>query len=155
METNTNTTTTQPKPQSNFLSPTGAVITIICFFLPWAKGCGGSKASATEIGGVLWLVLFAAIAILVIFFIHHSNNEDHKAKPIITISALVGLGAIIAQVLISFNQVKHLFSRAEIGDMIEFMDIGAFGAILGLILALVGGMALSKRKEEKVDLKKE
>lgn len=143
-----NTTTNQPKAQSNYLSPIGAVITIICFFLPWAKGCGG-KVSGSEIGGALWLVLIAAIAILAIFFIHHNNGEDHKAKPIITLSSIIGLGAIVLQFLIEFSEVKRVFRHADLGDMIEFMDVGLFGAIIGLILALIGGMALGKKKEEK------
>ncbi len=168
----TNTTTNQPKAQSNFLSPIGAVITIICFFLPWAKGCDGSKTlgsdmggalwtanrfavienshgpAGDDIGGALWLVLIAAIAILAIFFIHHNNGEDHKAKPIITLSSIIGLGAIVLQFLIEFSEVKRVFRHIDLGDMVKLMDVGAFGAVIGLILALVGGMALGRRGDK-------
>ncbi len=62
-----------------FLSPGGAGLVIICFFLPWVKfKCAADDASHNMSGfdlanhaNMIWLVLIAAVFIIGVFFYYH------------------------------------------------------------------------------------
>jgi hypothetical protein len=55
-----------------FLTPAGAIIALICFFLPWVKVSYAGKVknvSGAEVGGIFWLVLVSALAIIGALFL--------------------------------------------------------------------------------------
>lgn len=128
--------------KSLFLSPAGAGITIICFFLPWARiSCDigpERNFSGADFGGVFWLVFLAALIIIGGFFYFKSQNTVEKSKPIIIISALVGLGVILIKYLHFVSGIKTEFGTIKPEDVGFTIQYGGIGAILGLILALIG-----------------
>ena len=76
----------RPLPQllKAFLSPAGAGLVLICFFLPWVRvSCAGKEMiiSGHTLGGVFWLVLGAAALSLAAFFYFHKRQKPKNARP--------------------------------------------------------------------------
>lgn len=130
-----------------FLSPAGAVLALICFFMPWVKfSCGGVERSSSgaDIGGALWLVPLAAGVVLVAFFVFRGQKRAHRAKPFVIGSALVALATMLVRYQNFMSEMKTQLgiSRPEdIGLKIEF---GAIGTVIGFALALIGAFTLSE-----------
>ncbi|MDY6833849.1 MAG: hypothetical protein SVY53_03495 [Chloroflexota bacterium] len=125
-----------------FVSPSGALIVLICFFLPWAKascttGTGTQvdviTLSGPDIGGILWLTFAAAIVILLTFFFFLGQGKLDQSKLVIALCALVGLASIL---------IKYLDTEKPPGVTVTIM-IGAIGTIIGLVLSLLGVLFLS------------
>lgn len=130
-----------------FLSPAGAVLALICFFMPWVKfSCGGvtRSSSGADIGGALWLVPLAAAVILVAFFVLREQKRVHRAKPFVVGSALVALATMLVRYQNFMSEMKTQLgiSRPEdIGLKIEF---GAIGTVIGLAMSLIGAFTLTE-----------
>lgn len=119
------------KDSKRFITPSGAGFAVICFFLPWFRACG-QDISGSQIASrgesLLWLVLIAAIAIVVGFIFYDGQNKLTKLKPIV-----IG-GAILSLLIlpIKFLQIKdQAFGLFEI-------RYGAFAMLIGFITSLVG-----------------
>ena len=95
-----------------FISPAGALLVLICFFLPWVKvTCVGSEFSYSaadgELGGILWLGFVAAIGIISLSVLgiwwKKSEGEDVARWPerrwfvglVITAIAVVSGGLVV------------------------------------------------------------
>ncbi|MBI5710284.1 MAG: zinc ribbon domain-containing protein [Candidatus Eisenbacteria bacterium] len=118
------------------ISPAGAVIAAICFFLPWVKlSCAPEPMSGAQLGGILWLVLIAAIAIVIVVPLYKSRGQAGNAKPIVVISALVGLGVMAYKAF----QIFGGKAAEQLGAQVQF---GAIGSALGLLVALGGAGTL-------------
>ena len=135
-----------------FLTPSGAIISIICFFLPWVRfSCMGvvKNASGADLGGSFWLVFVAAIAILLIFFLFKNRNELHKAKPLIIISSLIALGVILFQ-YIRFSAGENTdFGRVRPQDIGLSIQFGGIGTLIGFILSFIGSFFLNTSDTDK------
>lgn len=119
------------KDNKRFITPSGAGLAAICFFLPWIRACGRDMSGvqiANNGESALWLVLLAAIAIVVVFFVYDSRNNLRKLKPI----AICGAGLSLLILIIKYAQIKN-----RSGDMVE-VEFGAVGTLLGLVAALFG-----------------
>jgi ribosomal protein L40E/uncharacterized protein (DUF983 family) len=115
------------KDSKRFITPAGAGLAAICFFLPWVRACG-QDISGAQIANhgesALWLVLIAAIAIVGGFFIYEGQNNLKKLKPLAVVGALLSLLIL----LIKYAQVK---GEVEI-------QYGAVGTLIGFIASLFG-----------------
>ncbi len=129
------------KSGSIFVSPAGAVVTLICFFLPWVKfSCATERtASGAELGGIFWLLFVAALTVLVAFLIS-INKKDLVHMKIIT---LICSGAALGLILFKYVQFSQGINTGmgtvrpqEIGLTIQF---GGVGTLLGLIVMFIGG----------------
>ncbi len=121
---------------SAMISPAGAAIAAICFFLPWVKlSCAPEPMSGAQLGGILWLALIAALAILVVVPLYKSRGRAGDARPIVLISALVGLGVMAYKAI----QIFGGQAAQQLGAQVQF---GAIGSALGLLVALGGAGAL-------------
>jgi len=130
-----------------FTSPAGAGIAIICFFLPWVKfSCGGPPkyASGAELGGVFWLVFFAALAIVGAFFILRSQKQTVKSRPVIIISSIVAMAVILFKYIEFANGGKSGIRPGDIGLSIQF---GGIGTIIGFVVALIGVSFLNLERD--------
>lgn len=125
---------------SNFITPGGAGIAAICFFMPWVKACGQS-VSGDKMGGIFWVVFFAAIAIVGAFFFFRSKNEVEKTKPVAIIASIISLLILI---------VKYLEARKQLGGIIDF-EIGAIGTVVGFALSIIGVAFIEPSKMDNTD----
>lgn len=129
---------------ASFISPSGAALVVICFFLPWLEwsACGISKtatgAELSQFDGSFLLYPLAGIISIAAYFICKSQKKIWKARPFIIISSVLGL-------LLLFYKVSSIPSSPDIfGQRITAADlgfkpqIGAIGTIIGFILAIIG-----------------
>lgn len=142
----------EQKDSKIFLSPSGAIISIICFFLPWVRfSCMGEvkNSSGADMGGYFWLVFVAALAILLIFFIFYNRQELVKAKPLIILSSLIALGVILFQYIKFAAGENTEFGRVKPEDIGLSIQFGGIGTLIGFILSLIGSFFLKSGKKEK------
>jgi len=69
-----------------YITPTGAIIAIIFFFIPWVKmSCMGETryASGADLSGVFWIIFGAAVLILLAFIYFKNQEQLEKATPIV------------------------------------------------------------------------
>ncbi len=122
------------KDNKRFISPGGAGLAAICFFLPWLKACGQDVSGiqiANQGESALWLVLLSAIAIVVAFFIYDGQNNLKKLKPIV----ISGAGISLLILLLKYSSLKK--QAGGMGGMFE-IEFGSIGTVLGFIASLVG-----------------
>ena len=130
-----------------FLSPAGAVLAFICFFMPWVKfSCGGvtRSSSGADIGGALWLVPLAAAVILVAFFVLRGQKRVHRAKPFVIVSALVALAIMLIRYQNFVSEMKTQFGITRPEDIGLKIEFGAIGTVIGLAVALIGALTLTE-----------
>jgi hypothetical protein len=145
-----------------WLTPAGAGIALVCFFLPWVEfSCGEMKQSisGSELGGIFWVVFGAAALCLLAFFYFKNSDEVERAKPIVILGSLVGLGILLykyfdfksgaqtgLQGLSQLSQMSEFQSQfggqTQLPDMGFHIKYGGIGTIIGLALALLGGLTL-------------
>jgi hypothetical protein len=133
----------KPKPHE-IISPAGAGIVIICFFLPWLRvSCGTKKMllRGADMGGALYIVLIAAVVMIAAFMIYKYLGQTHKSRYVFLGASLLAIGTIAYEYTsVALNPNIPFYIP---GKMIGFeLKIGAFGTILGLILAGSGWQLL-------------
>mgnify|MGYP001576453708 FL=1 len=115
------------KDSKRLITPAGAGLAAICFFLPWVRACG-QDISGVQIANngesALWFVFIAAIAIVVGFFIYDGQNNLKKLKPLAGVSALISLLILL---------IKYVQVKGEVG-----IQYGAVGTLIGFITTLFG-----------------
>jgi hypothetical protein len=132
---------------SVFLTPAGAGIAIICFFLPWVKvSCGAVtvQASGARIGGTLWISFVLAILVLASFllFFFWRRKEMFRHRCIALVASVAAFLIIIYRFLSAFagggNDIK-------LGEIASVLKIGAYGSAGGLIMAALGALFMPDR----------
>ena len=142
-----------------FLTPAGACIALICFFLPWVKvSCGRTTRSLSgpDIGGIFWLVLIAALVMTVAFFYFRSKNQPEKSRYVAIIGSIIALAAIYIKFIgVAYGQNSLLVKAGS--KVVKFkVQIGAIGSIFGFILILIGEVyikTLRQRRQTKLKSK--
>ena len=135
-----------------FISPAGALIALICFFLPWGKvACQGVEvgtysASDRELGGVLWLAFVCTLGILGAFIYFFNRGETVRSKLFCIIGALVALIFIIVRYIQLTNDPYYK-------DFQDYIDItvmyGAYGTVVGFLMVIGGSFFLNPDTEER------
>lgn len=131
----------------SFITPAGAAIAAICFFLPWVEfSCDGqtrntaSGADMAHNDGFFWLIFAATLVILAAFFFFRTQRQILKARPIVILTTMVSLGILIYK-YIEFSNGARIFGRTytpeELGLSLRFGGIGTF---LGFALAGIGSI---------------
>ncbi|MHB2153183.1 hypothetical protein ACX8XN_02150 [Calditrichota bacterium GD2] len=124
-----------------YITPTGAVIAMIFFFMPWLKmSCMGRTqyASGADLGGVFWIIFAAAIFILLIFIYFKNQNQLEKAKPFVALSAVVSFLIILWKYVEISNGIKTEFGKITAKELGLSPQFGLFFTILGFIISLFG-----------------
>ena len=144
----------RPLPQllKAFLSPAGAGLVLICFFLPWVRvSCAGKEMiiSGHTLGGVFWLVLGAAALSLAAFFYFHKRQKPKNARPFLLASAILALGIIIYKynAIVRDPNIPFYVPASAINVNIK---LGAVGTVIGLLMVGAGAMFL-KSKDQKTE----
>lgn len=133
-----------------FLTPAGAMIALICFFLPWVKiSCGRTTKSFSgpDIGGIFWLVLIAALVMVAAFFYFRIKNQPEKSKYVAILGSIMALLSILIKyVCVAYGQ-NNLWVQAGTKAVRFKVQIGAIGTLFGLVLVMVG-VALTKTRNK-------
>ena len=137
------------------VSASGALVAILCFFLPWVlASCGGEivklngwdLAAGTTVGQgfytqpvegtpSLFLVLLAAFGIL---YIAYSAFKRGALLPLTDGYILIGLGVLPLLILFfTFSGLKD--QAAQQGVFVEY-QYGLRGVIIGYIASIAGGV---------------
>ena len=136
------------------LIPSGALVAAICFFLPWVKmDCMGEvkRASGADLGDSLWIVLAAAVAILLLSILFRARHQAPALKTSAIIGALVGLGTM-AYAWIRITQGRETeFGRISASDLGLTIEFGAIGSAIGLLLSLAGALGLKAPHQARAD----
>lgn len=142
--------------QKVYISPVGALIALICFFLPWAKfSCDHTVTikSGAQLGDEFWLVFVAALVIIAAFYIFKSQRQIGKSRLIVIVSSIIAVAVMIIKYAALVGKLRNELDMTpeQIGLSIEF---GAFGTILGFIVALIGVPFLRSQTLPKTDEQK-
>jgi hypothetical protein len=149
-----------------WLTPAGAGIALICFFLPWIEfSCGAMKGtiSGAEMGGVMWVVFVAALLSLLAFYYFRNYDELDRAKPVVVLSALVAIAIMVYKYfnyksgagccqggvdqLSNIPAMKSLLGEnANIPEFGYNIKFGAYGTAAGFLLSLIGGHFLDRQQ---------
>ena len=134
-----------------FLSPSGLLIVLICFFIPWLEvKCSGKKIIGSGLTfaqeeAALWLIPIFALLGLIIFFWYKKGLSIKKYKIGSILSACLGLFMMIA-IYISIEQKLNGFIIKRITNyQIKF---GLIATIFGFLLTIFSTL-FSKSKLEK------
>lgn len=140
-----------PKPRLRaFLSPAGAGLVLICFFLPWMRvSCGGKEMiiSGQNIGGIFWIVLEAAAFSLFSFLYFQKRRKIKNARPFLLAGALSALGIILYKYISIRRDPKIPFYIPASAINVD-IKIGAIGTILGLLMVGAGSMLLKSTEPQ-------
>jgi len=123
------------------LTPAGAILALICFFLPWVKvSCAGkvNYLSGAEIGGIFWLVFLAPLVIIVAFFYFRSQKQLEKSRPVAILSSIVALAVIFIKYTSLAWEQKSVVAKAGSKVIDCTIQLGAVGTVIGFILAITG-----------------
>ncbi len=116
------------------LIPIGAIMIVVCFFLPWIKACdigltGVQLASDTDSGDpIFWLILGGGIASLLGYIL-----LKNLAKAIAFLGSCLSLLILIVKLFIPY-------SKGEFRGMGLTIEPGGFGLLVGLILSIAGAL---------------
>ncbi|MDR3580066.1 MAG: zinc ribbon domain-containing protein [Oryzomonas sp.] len=133
-------------PIVNMISPSGAGLALLCFFLPWMEvSCVGQTKtiSGADIGGEFWIVFIAALVALGAYLYFKNLNMLKTAQPIITLASLVGIGFLMYKLLKVNSGVDTGFGKLTLADFGFKPQIGIYGTVLGFLMSLLGSIELS------------
>ncbi|MBS3919498.1 MAG: zinc-ribbon domain-containing protein [Deltaproteobacteria bacterium] len=123
--------TKEEKDNKRFITPGGAGLAAICFFLPWVRACGVEISGfqiANEGGDwVVWVILIVAIVILGCFFWFGEEKTD-ILKPIVVLGGLLGLAILVIRFVQFLQECKVMYE----------IRYGAIGTLIGFILSIFG-----------------
>lgn len=125
------------------LSPGGALLAGVCFFLPWGRvSCAGieREASGAEIGGWVWLVFAAAVLVLLASVAGRRLVRGATARSVAFGAALGGL-LFLGWRAVEFSRgVQAPFGRVRPEQTGFEPSFGFLGTVVGLLVALAGAM---------------
>jgi hypothetical protein len=123
-----------------FLTPAGAAIAAICFFLPWIQiSCLGTSAySGMDFGSIYWIVLVMSVVIFSAFFLLRKLRRLDLLK-VVTIAATVVVSGVILYGCITMSSGKRiLFFRLGPDDVHLKLHVGGYGTLFGYLVAILG-----------------
>jgi hypothetical protein len=138
-----------------FLTPTGAMIALICFFLPWVKiSCGRTTRSFSgpDIGGIFWLVSIVALVMVLAFFYFRRKNQLKIAKYIAILGSIMALLAIIVRYISLLYGQNSIWIKAGTKAVRFKVQMGAIGTLVGLILVMIGAVYMKTHIKQKQEI---
>ena len=153
---------------SYFLTPSGGILALIAFFLPWVKlTCSGQVHNINGFqmakqDGVYWVVFAAAILILVAFFFLKSKWSLGKIKKLSIVSCLAGIGILLykyfdfkssmdsmQQFMGSSGNWQQSLQQGGAQDLQLAIQFGAYVCLFGFVLAGLGALFMKKEGESR------
>jgi Ca2+/Na+ antiporter len=138
-----------------FLTPAGAMIALICFFLPWVKiSCGRTTKSFSgpDIGGIFWLVLIAALVMVLAFFYFRRKNQPQKSKYVAILGTIMALLAVIVRYVSLVYGQNSIWVKAGTKAVRFKVQMGAIGTLFGLVLVMIGAVLMKTHIKPKQEM---
>jgi len=128
------------KAKAVFLTPAGAGMAMICFFLPWIRvSCMGADSYAgSDFGGIYWLVFAMAGVILAAFFILRWLKRLGLLRVVASGALIVTIAVIVYGYISIAGGKRFLLVKVGPDDVDLRLQIGGYGMILGYLLAIAG-----------------
>jgi uncharacterized membrane protein len=141
-----------------WISPLGAAIAVISFFLPWVSGsiklfgynAGGmafSGADLAKFDGSLWLFPLAGVVGIGGFLFCRTQSKVSAARPIVAGSAIFAFVFMFIKLITIQQQLRQIpdLGLAQYNSGLDVQpQIGIFGLVLGFLACLVGTVFLAK-----------
>jgi hypothetical protein len=130
-------------PARFWVSPAGAAVALVCFFLPWYDySCGEQirTVRGLDMGWPVWAAPAAAAGMLVAFAVAWRRGDPARARTTIAALSLVlpALLALLAFMALS-EGIRFGFRPVSPGEgKYHAVRYGLVGEVLGLLAALVG-----------------
>lgn len=136
-----------------WLTPSGAVVMGVCFFLPWARfSCSGwnFSVSGADLGGALWLLPVAAVIILAAFFALKGRKREQISLLITLLATVIAVIALSWKLISIATGPKPAFGLIKPHDVGFRLDLGGIGVVLGLVGVIFGGGSRSPKKDSHI-----
>lgn len=137
------------KKRSIFLTPAGAGIAIISFFLPWVRvSCGTVtvEASGASVGGIFWAVFAVAVAIFLAFFYFWKIRQLLKIRLAVIIGAVFSLTVLLYRFFDAFGGEPSDIKFSDLGGALRY---GAVGEFVGMLAAISGMLFIEHPTSDK------
>ena len=123
-----------------FLTPAGAAIAFVSFFLPWIQiSClGKSSYSGMDFGGIYWVVLIMTMVILGCFFLFRKLKRLDLLKLVTIAATIIAWGVIIYGCITIAGGKRILFFHFGPDSVHLKIHAGGYGTLLGYLLAILG-----------------
>lgn len=141
---------------SLWLTPSGALMAAVCFFLPWGRfSCFGieRRASGAETGGWLWLVFACAVLAGAAVVVGHQLRRLELGRAAAFGAALLGLLFLIWQAIEFSSGIRTPLGRIRPSQAGIDPAFGLLGTVGGLLLALVGAVNVAPAIRRRVNSK--
>ena len=142
---------TAPDNPASLISPSGAALVVICFFLPWLQwsACGirktASGADLAQFDGSFWLFPLMGIVSVLAYFIAKGQKQIWTARPFILISSIFALSLMFYKVNSIPTSTEILGQRISAADLGFQVQFGGYGTIIGFILAIIGCAFMTRK----------
>ena len=140
--------TLQPKnPRFVLLTPAGAAIALISFFLPWIKiSCMGTSIySGYDFGGIFWTIFASAAAILAGFFILSYYRSLKLLRTLVSFCILCAFAVVFYACITMAGGKRILLVKIGPDDVNLRLHVGSYGTIFGFLLSFVGSLFSDKQ----------
>lgn len=116
---------------TQFITPLGAIIALICFFMPWMEIVGIRISGFTRIkySPLIGIALIANLAIVGLSFYMIIRDTSWKSKVLIFIIGGIGISVLLQ----AYFNLRRLLEVIEITG-----KFGFWGTVIGFALAVVG-----------------
>jgi uncharacterized membrane protein len=140
-----------PENPKSFISPAGAALAVICFFLPWMKvsQCGISQTvSGSGIAvadNSFWLFPLMGIISITAYFACKNRKQLWRARPFIYGSSGFALFLLFYKYYSIPSAPEFMGQRITAADLGITVGIGIYGTIIGFISAIIGCAFISRQ----------
>lgn len=130
------------------LTPAGAAIAMISFFLPWIRiSClGKSSYGGYQFGGIFWIIFAMAALILIAYFALKLLKRLNLLRFIVIGCVIIATIVVVYGCLTVAGGKRILLIRLGPDDVNLRLHVGSYGTILGFIMALGGVIPIPLKK---------
>ncbi len=134
------------------LTPAGAAIAIISFFLPWIQiSClGTSVYSGFDFGEIYWLVPSMAAIILGGYLLLRKSKRLNLLKILTIAATVVAIGVIVYGSITVAGGKRILLVKLGPDDVHLKIHVGGYGTFAGYLLAMIGVTQPRRKRKERL-----
>ncbi len=132
-----------PTPVRLLLTPAGAGLALLCFFLPWGRfSCMGMHRVASGAGLHFWGVFWAAFLILAAGGALVFLGRIRHAQIAVVGAALYALGFLVVQAVRFSRGIHTPIGSIDPGTVGISPRFGGVGTVIGFVVAAAGAFLL-------------
>ncbi len=134
-----------------WLSPAGAIIILVCFFLPWLEvSCSGKKIIGSgfafaQKAAPLWLIPAIAMLVLLLFFWQRSGLPLSLFKSLLIILAGLGIGLLVVTYISVEQKLDGFFLKRITSHQIK---TGLIGTAVGFVMVFLSALWVRRSRRD-------